>query len=127
MSEYQYYEFQAIDRPLTKTERNYVKDFSSRVKPTSTTAIFTYSRGDFPGNPLSVLGKCFDAMLYTANWGSYQLAFRFPKSAINISALKPYCIGNIIEVSTTAEYVICLLYTSPSPRDGLLSRMPSSA
>ena len=25
------------------------------------------------------------------------------------------------------EYIICLLYTSPSPRDGLLSRMPSSA
>ena len=28
-------------------------------------------------------------------------------------------------VSTT--HTICLLYTSPSPRDGLLSRMPSSA
>eukprot|EP01016_Furgasonia_blochmanni_P048439 TRINITY_DN720_c0_g1_i2.p2 TRINITY_DN720_c0_g1~~TRINITY_DN720_c0_g1_i2.p2 ORF type:complete len:117 (+),score=31.58 TRINITY_DN720_c0_g1_i2:29-379(+) len=31
---------------------------------------------------------------------------------------------------TTAQrslYIICLLYTSPSPRDGLLSRMPSSA
>ena len=26
-----------------------------------------------------------------------------------------------------ARYRICLLYTSPSPRDGLLSRMPSSA
>ena len=26
-----------------------------------------------------------------------------------------------------AEVTICLLYTSPSPRDGLLSRMPSSA
>ena len=25
------------------------------------------------------------------------------------------------------EDLICLLYTSPSPRDGLLSRMPSSA
>ena len=25
------------------------------------------------------------------------------------------------------EYTACLLYTSPSPRDGLLSRMPSSA
>ena len=24
-------------------------------------------------------------------------------------------------------FTICLLYTSPSPRDGLLSRMPSSA
>ena len=26
-----------------------------------------------------------------------------------------------------AEFRCCLLYTSPSPRDGLLSRMPSSA
>ena len=25
------------------------------------------------------------------------------------------------------QYKYCLLYTSPSPRDGLLSRMPSSA
>ena len=25
------------------------------------------------------------------------------------------------------DFLICLLYTSPSPRDGLLSRMPSSA
>ena len=32
--------------------------------------------------------------------------------------------GNIIKVN--GNY-ICLLYTSPSPRDGLLSRMPSSA
>ena len=27
----------------------------------------------------------------------------------------------------TGNNKICLLYTSPSPRDGLLSRMPSSA
>ena len=27
----------------------------------------------------------------------------------------------------TAVILTCLLYTSPSPRDGLLSRMPSSA
>src|SRR5665647_351409 len=26
-----------------------------------------------------------------------------------------------------ADFIACLLYTSPSPRDGLLSRMPSSA
>ena len=30
-------------------------------------------------------------------------------------------------VSTPLWGKICLLYTSPSPRDGLLSRMPSSA
>ena len=30
-------------------------------------------------------------------------------------------------VSAIPMVYICLLYTSPSPRDGLLSRMPSSA
>ena len=28
---------------------------------------------------------------------------------------------------TNPSLITCLLYTSPSPRDGLLSRMPSSA
>ena len=32
-----------------------------------------------------------------------------------------------IEAAKKAEEEACLLYTSPSPRDGLLSRMPSSA
>ena len=35
---------------------------------------------------------------------------------------------NSLDDSTTFTYTgTCLLYTSPSPRDGLLSRMPSSA
>ena len=31
------------------------------------------------------------------------------------------------EIIINVHYKSCLLYTSPSPRDGLLSRMPSSA
>ena len=34
--------------------------------------------------------------------------------------------GDLEKISTDYPYG-CLLYTSPSPRDGLLSRMPSSA
>ena len=39
----------------------------------------------------------------------------------------PY--DKIIELTSVkwGDVEICLLYTSPSPRDGLLSRMPSSA
>ena len=33
----------------------------------------------------------------------------------------------MIVTATSAVNQCCLLYTSPSPRDGLLSRMPSSA
>ena len=47
--EYQYYEFQAIDCPLTKAEQKYVQSLSSRVRPTATRAVFTYSYGDFQG------------------------------------------------------------------------------
>ena len=38
-------------------------------------------------------------------------------------------VGDIIigVVKESAPRMPCLLYTSPSPRDGLLSRMPSSA
>ena len=37
--------------------------------------------------------------------------------------------GSSTEKSVDTSYIYngCLLYTSPSPRDGLLSRMPSSA
>ena len=35
--------------------------------------------------------------------------------------------GVDVRIIIPERYDICLLYTSPSPRDGLLSRMPSSA
>ena len=35
--------------------------------------------------------------------------------------------SDIVVTDESHENYICLLYTSPSPRDGLLSRMPSSA
>src|SRR5665647_1096196 len=35
--------------------------------------------------------------------------------------------GKVVMLQFTASWCGCLLYTSPSPRDGLLARMPSSA
>ena len=43
----------------------------------------------------------------------------------NEDVFRHFC-GNWLGTFMT-WYTICLLYTSPSPRDGLLSRMPSSA
>ena len=34
---------------------------------------------------------------------------------------------DVLEMEAGGGWYTCLLYTSPSPRDGLLSRMPSSA
>ena len=43
----------------------------------------------------------------------------------SIKEIKSY--NKKVGISLNPETTICLLYTSPSPRDGLLSRMPSSA
>ena len=54
--------------------------------------------------------------------------FRYPK--ILVIHLKRFYNSSMRreKLSTTIKIPqICLLYTSPSPRDGLLSRMPSSA
>ena len=49
--------------------------------------------------------------------------------AVQLAAQLPQSTGPSALVSTRDQivYQVCLLYTSPSPRDGLLSRMPSSA
>ena len=49
-------------------------------------------------------------------------------SYIHLMELEEKAGGAIADmVGVPAAYITCLLYTSPSPRDGLLSRMPSSA
>ena len=48
----------------------------------------------------------------------------FPRSKTVSADVHSFCGEE--ELSKPYRYT-CLLYTSPSPRDGLLSRMPSSA
>ena len=106
MSEYQYYEFQTIDRLLTQDERAAISQLSSRVKPTATSASFTYNYGGFRGDPKKILAQYFDVMYYIANWGTQQLMFRFPKSLICQKAIEPYCIDNCLSLSFVGDWAI---------------------
>lgn len=106
MSEYQHYEFQAIDRPLTEDEQAAISQLSSRVQLSSTKAIFTYSHGDFPDDPFQVLTKYFDAMFYIANWGTLQLMFRFPKSLIDFQSIQNYCIEDCLTLCEVGNFAI---------------------
>ncbi len=106
MSEYQYYEFQAIDRPLTTDEQAEIDKLSSRAQVSSSQAIFVYNYGDFRGSAEKVLTQYFDAMLYMANWGTWQLMFRFPKSLIDPELFEPYDLPNVITTTQTANHVV---------------------
>src|SRR3954453_2351073 len=69
MSEYQYYEFQAIDRPLTGNEMEELRSCSSRARIKPTSFVNEYSWGSFKGNEDVWMEKYFDAFLFLANWG----------------------------------------------------------
>ena len=79
MSEYQYYEFQAVDRPLTKAEREMLRGLSTRARITATSFTNHYEWGDFKGDPRRLMESCFDLHLYLANWGTRRLMIRVPR------------------------------------------------
>ena len=83
MSEYQYYEFQAIDRPLDRAAQDALRSISSRARITATSFTNQYEWGDLKGDPHKFMERWFDLHLYVANWGTRRLMIRVPKDFVN--------------------------------------------
>ena len=87
MSEYQYYEFQAIDRPLSETDQQALRGLSTRARITATSFTNEYHWGNFKGDPARFMERWFDLHLYLANWGTRRLMIRFPQRLVERSRL----------------------------------------
>ncbi|CAK8715497.1 Knr4/Smi1-like domain-containing protein [Candidatus Electrothrix laxa] len=106
MSEYQYYEFQAIDKPLSQKDQQLLRDISSRAQITSTSFVNEYNYGNFKGNPLKLVEKYFDAFLYVTNWGTHQLFLKIPRKLIDLDLASKYCIGDSWTIYEKGDYLI---------------------
>ncbi len=106
MSEYQYYEFQAVDRPLTLEQISVLRAYSSRAQITASSFIVDYSYGDFNGNPEKWLEQYFDAFLYLANWGTHQFLLGLPQKLIDQDTIGPYCAGESLSCRSKGDKVI---------------------
>ena len=104
MSEYQYHEWQTIDRVLTPQEQMDIDSLSSHIEVSASRAVVTYHWSDFRHDPKQVLLDYFDAYFYFANWGDLQLMFRFPHGLIDKEAIAPYCDGDLISFETVGDY-----------------------
>ena len=82
MSEYQYYEFQAIDRPLSDADRQALRGLSTRARITATSFTNEYHWGDLKGDPVRWMERWFDLHLYLANWGTRRLMIRLPQRLV---------------------------------------------
>lgn len=116
MSEYQYYEFQALDRPLTHAEQLELRACSSRATITATRFVNHYDWGDLKGDPSTWMEKYFDAFLYLANWGTHELHFRLPPQALDLATAKRYCCGHAASARSKNGFVI-LVFLSEEAAD----------
>lgn len=110
MSEYQYYEFTAIDRPLSTREQGELRSLSTRADITATSFVNTYQWGNFKGDPRKLMERYFDAHLYLANWGTRQLMLRLPKRVMDPATVADYCVGDSASAWTLGEHVIIDLH-----------------
>jgi len=90
MSEYQYYEFQAIDHPLDRAAQAELRSISSRARITATRFVNHYEWGDFRGDPRKLVERWFDLHLYLANWGTRRLMIRVPARFLNRADIDPF-------------------------------------
>ena len=106
MSEYQYYEFLALDRPLTAAEQAEVRQLSTRARITATSFTNEYHWGDFKGSPDQMMQRYYDAHLYLANWGTHRIMLRLPRMLLDPKIAGRYCVDGHVTMSTTHEHVI---------------------
>ncbi|HKS46413.1 MAG TPA: hypothetical protein VJT49_15130 [Amycolatopsis sp.] len=106
MSEYQYYEFLAIDRPLDDDEQADVRSLSTRARITSTSFVNEYHWGDFKGDPRRLMERYYDAHLYVANWGTHRVMFRLPCDLLDPDVVEDYGAGDEASAWVTGEFVV---------------------
>lgn len=117
MSEFQYFEFQAIDKPLDEKAMRELRKITSRAEITPHSLINTYEWGDFKGNPLHLMEDYFDAHLHYTNWGTRRLMLRLPKKSFDPADAAPYRVLDCLEVHATEEHLIFEFETSQDERE----------
>lgn len=103
MSEYQYYEFLAIDRPLTSREMEDLRALSTRAQITPVSFTNEYHWGAFKGSPDSLMERYFDAHVYVANWRTAIFKVRVPSDALTQETVEALEISQTLDFKATQK------------------------
>ena len=93
MSEYQYYEFAALDGPISDEGMTYARGCSSRAEVARVHGRNVYNVGGFSGSVDRLL-RYYDADFYIANWGTVRFALSFPEGVFDPEGIEAYARGH---------------------------------
>jgi hypothetical protein len=105
LSEYQYYEFVAVGRPLSPAQQGELRALSTRAEIGASSFVNTYEWGDFKGDPRALMEGYFDAFLYLTNWGT-RVMLRVPVGLLDLDTAVAYCVGDSAQAWATREHLI---------------------
>lgn len=106
MSEHQYFEFAAIDHPLTRDEMAQLRAVSTRAEITPSGFINHYQWGSLKADPADWMRRYFDAFVHIADWGSCHLALRVPLETFHEEELKPFARRHALSLDRSDEHWI---------------------
>jgi hypothetical protein len=106
MSEYQYYEFQAVDRALSREEMGQLRAISTRAAITPNSFVNEYHYGNFKGDAWKMMERYFDAFLYFANWGTREVMLRMPRRMLDPETARRYCAEEFVRAEQGSGHVI---------------------
>jgi len=106
MSEYQYYEFRAVDKPLTEKDLQALRNISTRARITPTSFVNEYNWGDLKADPLKLVERYFDAFLYVANWGTHWFMLKVPQSLVDVDLVNEYLFGESVVIHEKGDHLI---------------------
>ncbi len=118
MSEYQYYEFMAIDRRLNERQMREIRAHSTRAQITPSSFINEYSFVDFKGNADAWMEKYFDAHLCMTNWGTNELQLRVPLTMLPLETARHYRGKWGLSVRAKGDHLILKFYSEQEPEGG---------
>lgn len=117
MSEFQYYEFLAIDKPLSDQQQRELRAISTRARITATSFTNTYDWGDLKADPTALVQRYFDLHVYMANWGVFRLILRLPKAAVDLEQITQYCVEDTLDITPSGDYVLLSFYSADEELD----------
>lgn len=106
MSGYDYYEFRAVDRPLSDAAMAALGGLSSRAEITADRLVVTYNYGSFRGNPLALMHEHFDVMVHVSRYDGCRLLFRLPSRVVSAKSLRPYVAKDRVRVHEKPDHVV---------------------